>query len=193
MPENKNTDIIEGQVVNEAPKSSKKLLAPAFVNIIMLILGICLLIWADKVVNGISMAIGSLFILYALYNFVAFFRADKKSSEVARLITGIAMVIAGIFLITQTNFIKELISFVVGVFIIIESMFRLQDALKIRSLNKDLAKWPLILSCISLVCGVLCILGKLLVPDIFLQILGVMLIVFSFADMSGLLVSRKNS
>lgn len=193
MPENKNTEIIEGQVVNHNPKSSKNLLAPAFVDIIMLVLGICLLIWADKVVNGISMAIGGLFILYALYNFVAFFRADKKSSEVTKLITAIAMVIAGIFLITQTNFIKELISFVVGVFIIIESMLRLQDALKIRALNKDLAKWPLILSCISLICGVLCILGKLLIPDVFLQILGVMLVVFSFADISGLLTIRKNS
>lgn len=193
MAENTHTEIIEGQVVNQAPKNSKKLLAPALVDVIMLILGVCLLIWTDKIVNGISMAIGGIFILYALYNFIAYSRTEKKVSEVAKLITGIAMVIAGIFLITQTNFIKELISFVVGIFIIIESMLRLQDALKIRAINKELAKWPLILSCISLVCGILCILGKLLIPDAFLQILGVMLIVFSFSDISGLLTSHKNS
>ena len=192
MAENKNTEIIEGQFVNDNHKGeSKKYIAPVLADIIMLILGITLLIWADKVVNGISMAIGGLFILYAVYNFIAFLRAEKRSSETTKLVAGLAMVIAGIFLITQTGFIKELISFVVGIFIIIASMFRLQDSFKLRKINKEAAKLPLISSAISLLCGVLCILGKLLIPDIFLQILGVMLIIFSFSDISGLLTIRK--
>ena len=107
------------------------------------------------------------------------------------LIAGIAMVIAGIFLITQTSFIKEIISFIVGIFIIFESMVRLQDSLKLRKASKEAAKMPLILSSVSLICGVLCIFGKILIPDIFLQILGVMLILFSFADISSLLVTHK--
>ena len=101
------------------------------------------------------------------------------------------MVIAGIFLISQTGFIKEIISFVVGTFIIIASMIRLQDSFKLRKINKEAAKIPLVLSSISLICGVLCILGKILIPDIFLQILGVMLIIFSFSDISGLLTTHK--
>ena len=193
MAENKNTDVIEGQVVDQKTKTEnfKSILAPSLVDVIMLVLGICLLIWADEVVNTISIAIGSLFILYAAYNIIAFFRAEKRSSATTKLIAGIAMIIAGIFLITQTSFIKELISFIVGIFIVIESMFRLQDSFEIRKHNKDAAKWPLILSCIGLVCGVLCILGKLMLQDLFLQILGVMLIIFSFADISGLLTIRK--
>ncbi|MBO4855279.1 DUF308 domain-containing protein [Candidatus Saccharibacteria bacterium] len=194
MAENKNTDIIEGQIVNQKATSnsnSKSFLAPVLIDIIMLILGISLLIWADKIVNGISMAIGGLFVLYAAYNFIAFYRSDKKASDSTKLIAGIAMVIAGIFLITQTSFIKDIISFVVGIFIIFESMIRLQDSLKLRKLNKDAAKIPLISSCISLVCGVLCIMGKILIPDIFLQILGVMLIIFSFADIFGLFTVHK--
>ena len=54
MAENKNTDIIEGQIINQPPKNTKKLLAPALVDIIMLALGVCLLIWADKVVTKSS-------------------------------------------------------------------------------------------------------------------------------------------
>lgn len=192
MTENKNTDIIEGQVVNETKNNSKTFFAPALIDIIMLALGITLLIWADKVVNGISMAIGGLFILYAVYNFIAYLRSEKKAADTTKLIAGIAMVIAGIFLISQTGFIKEIISFIVGAFIIIASMIRLQDSFKLRRINKEAAKIPLVLSSISLVCGVLCILGKILIPDIFLQILGVMLIIFSFSDISGLLTTHKN-
>lgn len=194
MAENKNTDIIEGQIVNQKNTSGyslKSFLAPVLADVLLLILGITLLIWADKVVSGISVAIGALFILYAVYNFIAYLRSEKSGSDIAKLIAGIAMLIAGIYLITQTNFIKEIISFVVGVFIIIESMIRLQDSLKLRKTHKDIAKAPLILSSIGLTCGVLCILGKILIPDIFLQILGVMLILFSFADISGFLTIRK--
>lgn len=191
MTENKNTDIIEGQVINETKSNSKAFFAPALIDIIMLALGITLLIWADKVVNGISMAIGGLFILYAVYNFIAYLRSEKKAADATKLIAGIAMVIAGIFLISQTGFIKEIISFVVGTFIIIASMIRLQDSFKLRKINKEAAKIPLVLSSISLICGVLCILGKILIPDIFLQILGVMLIIFSFSDISGLLTTHK--
>lgn len=196
MAENTNTDIIEGQVINadnKDEKNNKAFLALSLIDVIMLVLGITLLIWADKVVNGISIVIGSIFILYATYNFIAYFRSDKKSADIAKLIAGIAMVIAGGFLIVQTNFIKEIISFIVGIFIIFESMVKLQDSLKLRKINKEAAKMPLILATVSLVCGVLCIFGKILIPDVFLQILGVMLIIFSFADISGLLSIRKNN
>ena len=195
MAENTNTDIIEGQVINadnKDEKNNKAFLALSLIDVIMLVLGITLLIWADKVVNGISIVIGSIFILYATYNFIAYFRSDKKSADIAKLIAGIAMIIAGGFLIMQTNFIKEIISFIVGIFIIFESMVKLQDSLKLRKINKEAAKMPLILSAVSLACGVLCIFGKILIPDIFLQILGVMLIIFSFADICGLLTIRKN-
>ena len=195
MSENNNTEVIEAEVVNNKSgneKNNKAFLALSLIDIILLALGIALLIWADKVVNSISIAIGSLFILYAVYNFIAYFRSEKKATDTTKLIAGIAMIIAGGFLIVQTNFIKEIISFIVGIFIIFESMIKLQDSLKLCKTNKEVAKTPLVLSVISLACGILFIFGKILIPDIFLQILGVMLIVFSFADICGLLTIRKN-
>ena len=206
MAENEHKEIVEAEVVkdihpattkssesNKNDKSNtKKFIAPILLDAILLALGLFLLIWADKVVNAISYAIGGIFLLYAIYNFVAFGRAQKKTAgEYLRLLVAIGMVIAGGFLIFRTNFIKEIISFVVGIFIILNSMFRLQDAFKLRKVNKEAAKLPLIFACVSLVCGVLCILGKLLIPDIFVQILGVMLIIFSFADIADLVVLRK--
>ena len=81
MSENNNTDVIEAEVVNNKggnEKNNKAFLALSLIDIILLALGIALLIWADKVVNSISIAIGSLFILYAVYNFIAYFRSERK-------------------------------------------------------------------------------------------------------------------
>ena len=197
MSENKRTEIIEAEVVKEhhsenktVPKNgAKKALAPLIVDVILLAFGLFLLIWADKVVNVISYAIGGLFLLYALYNYIAFGRAEKKNYTT--LIAAIGMTIAGGFLIFRASFIQEIISFIVGVILILSSMFRLQDTLKLRKENKDAAKWPIILAIICLVCGILCILGKVLIPNIFLQILGVMLIIFSIADIANIIIVHK--
>lgn len=202
MSENKHTEIIEAEIVKEehhseskkeskteSKSSAKKALAPLLANVILFAFGLFLLIWADEVVNVVSYAIGGLFLLYAVYNYIAFSRAEKKNYTT--LIAAIGMTIAGAFLIFRAGFIQEIISFIVGIILILSSMFRLQDALKLRKINKESAKWPLILSLVCLACGVLCILGKILIQNIFLQILGVMLIIFSIADIADIIIVHK--
>jgi Uncharacterized conserved protein len=177
--------------VKDAPKA-KKIAPPIIIDVIMLVLGISLLIWAGTVTNVISITIGILFLLYATFNFVGYFRIkEKKARDIPALITGIALLVAGIFLCTQTHFIKEVISFIVGIFIILESMLRIQDALMFRKSHPDSFKTPLILALIGLLCGVLCILGKILIPDIMFQVLGAMIVIFAFADISSILTSNR--
>ncbi len=179
------------EVKNES-KINKKVFAPILVDVIMLAIGICLLLWADRVISIISMAIGALFILYSVYNFISYARASQKTAaDTAKIITGVALLVAGFFMITQAGFIVELISFIVGIFIIIESMIRLQDAILIRKVNPNY-KTPLALSIIGLCCGVLCIVGKIMVPNVIMQLLGALLIIFAFVDIFGVsIVNRK--
>jgi len=177
--------------VKDAPKFNKKIFAPILVDIIMLAVGIFLLLWADQVIKTISIAIGAVFILYAIYNFIDYGRIqEKKSTDISKLITGIALSIAGIFLVTQSHFVIEMISFVFGIFIIIESMLHLQDAILIRKTNPNF-KTPLALSMIGIACGALCILGKILIPNTIMQILGVALIIFAFVDIFGVSLTHK--
>ena len=177
--------------VKEA-KKVKQIAMPVSLDIIILALGICLLIWADKVTSLISVIIGATFLVYAAYNFIAYVRVENKTStEYAKLITGIALAIAGAFLIFQKDFIKEIISLIIGIFVLVESIFRLQDTLNSRHANPNY-KNALILSVIGVVCGALCIFGKIIVPDVMLQVLGVMLIIFAFVDMAGGIMVSKS-
>ena len=188
-------ELIEAEIVkdNDGKKARRKvenkrkfqeLFAPIIVDILLLAFGICLLIWADKVTSFISITIGIIFILYGIYNFIDYIRANKEQKSVASIITGIALTIAGVFLCVQTNFIKESISFIVGIFIIIISLIRLQDALSLRNLGPNY-RLPAILSIIGIAAGVLCVVGKVMISDIFIQILGVMLIIFAVSNIAN--------
>lgn len=165
---------------------------PISINVILLALGICLLIWADKVTSFISIAIGVLFLVYATYNFIAWYRVENRNmSDNAKLITAIALGVAGAFLIIEKDFLKELISIVLGIFLLIESIFRLQDALNSKKFNPNY-KNALILAIIGVVCGALCIFGKIIVPDLVVQVLGVLLIIFAISDMTGGIMVKQS-
>ena len=156
----------------------------------MLSIGICLLLRADKVLNAISIAIGAVFILYAIYNFIAYARIEeKRNRDLPLVVSAVALLIAGIFLVVRADFIKEVISFIVGAYLIIASFLHMQDSIAI---SKQGNKTPLILSIIGLICGVLCVFGRLAIPNVMVQILGATLIVFAFCDIVGVSIIRKN-
>ena len=174
--------------VKAAPIISKSF-APIIADIVVLVLGICLLIWHEQVLNIISMAIGALFILYSAYNLLAYARIkEKRSGDIKIIVTAVALLIAGVFLIVRADFIKEVISFIIGAYLVITSLLHMQNAI---TSNKQGNSLPLILAIVGLACGILCVLGRLALPGIMVQILGAMLIVFAFCDIVGVSIVRK--
>ncbi len=187
-----STKAVKKIEVKEARKV-RKFTMPVGINLILLALGICLLIWADKVIWLISVIIGTTFLVCAAYSLIAYLRVQNRSaSDYTKLVSAIALAIAGGFLIVQNGFIKEVISIFIGVFLLVESIFRTQDALASQKYNPNY-KNSLILSIIGIVCGALCIFGKIVVPDLIVQVLGVMLIIFAFVDTTGSVMVAKSA
>ena len=187
-----STNAVRKIEVKEA-KKIRNFSMPISLNIILLALGICLIIWADKVTSLISIIIGVIFAVYAFYNFIAWYRIENRSAmDSTKLFIAIAFAIAGGFLILQHDFIKEIISIVIGIFLLIESIFRMQDAINSKKYNPNY-KNALILSLIGVACGALCLFGKIIIPNIMIQALGVMLIIFAFVDMTGGILVSKSS
>ena len=174
-----------GKIEVKDAKKVRKFSMPIYMNVVLLALGIALVIWADKVTSLISIIVGATFLVLAAYNLIAYLRVENRDmKEMPKLVSAIALGIAGGFLIIQNGLIKEVISIVVGIFLLIESIFRLQDALESKKSNPNY-KNPLILSIVGIVLGMLCIFGKIIIPDLMLQVFGIILIVFSIVDMTG--------
>lgn len=169
-------------------KTSKTNLALSFGDVVMLVLGVCLLIWADKVTSFISIAFGVLMLIYAAYTIIDCLRTKQNSSS--KIITAIALCIAGLFLIIQNSFLKELVSAIIGIFIVIIGIVKLQNAIHSKPYNPKYLT-PLILALIEILCGVLCITGRFIVPDLILQFLGVLLIISSLSDIIGSIMIYK--
>ena len=186
--EQTSTESKKSNVKARARKKSD-LAVPLIADLIMLIMGICMLAWPDKILSTISVIIGVIFIVYAIYNIIKYVRIEEKGNgDLPLLVTGIAVAIAGAFLIIQSSFIEAFFSILIGIILTISSIMRLQDALVFK--NED--KLPLVLSIITLVCGILCLFGKMMPIQIMIIFIGVILVIYSLADIVQAMASYKH-
>lgn len=152
------------------------------VSIFLFIIGFCLFMWANVVTNTFSMIIGGILIGYSVVNGILYFKnKEKNTTSILAIIT---LFIISLILIIRPSIIGEIISFVIGIYILLSSLSNLNITLN----NKQNKKYHLnlALSIIGIIIGVLCILGKILLPDLILRYLGLMLMIYSIIDIMGI-------
>ena len=152
-------------------KKEKSAFGPISVNIVLFVIGLCLAIWADKVTNIMSIVLGVLLLLVASYYVIDYFRDNKREDadgEISKLIAAVFLAIVGLFFISTG--------------LAISGLSGLHDALDLKKSNPNEYKKPLIFAILSVIFGTLCILGKLVVPDLMLTILGIMMMFFSISS-----------
>ena len=183
---------VEGKAIKIEVQSKKRI--PSYVTILadvaLLILGIGMVCWADTIIDVISKVIGVIFIVYALYCFIAYIRVEeKRNSDLPMLISGIARTIVGFFFFTQSGLISRFVSFVVGAFVTIISIIPLQNGLATKAINKNF-KISLAFTLVSLLAGIACIFGKVLLPESFVLVMGIALIICAASDLVGYISAR---
>ena len=168
---------------------NKEKISAVLFNFGILLVGISLILWADKVTNIVSIVLGCLIVFYGIINIVNYFKVKAKEfGDSMHFVYGIFIVVIGSVLIFRVNFLKELVSFIVGIYILLASIIKLYDYF----VNKKNNNIKLTSSLIGIVIGILCIVGKFLLPDIILNFIGYMLVIYSLVDTSNLIILGKN-
>jgi len=162
----------------------KDKLIDIFVSVCFFAIGISLLLWAEKVTNTVSQIIGAVMILYGIFVSINYYRSsDKKVSDI---IFAIILITGGIILVVKPNIVTELISIVIGAYVILASIIRLRFVLEVKeNLNYNLGFG---LSILGIVLGILCIVGKLLIPNIVLQFVGILLMIYAITNIINIVV-----
>ena len=164
----------------------------ALMLLCVLILGVCLTIWADKVTSLVSILLGCLAVIYGISAFVSYFRnQDRIMNDRMQFIFGIIVLVIGFTLIFKVDLLKGLISFAVGIYIFLSSILRLQECLNIKKkLNVKMTS-AIVLSVLGIFVGIMCVAGKFLVPDMIVTYIGVMLIIYSVISFIELIIIKR--
>lgn len=151
----------------------------------LLLVGLCLTIWAEKVTNLVSILLGSTLIIYGAFVFINYFKNNNHDFDNSlTFIYGIITLVIGIILVCKVDLLKELVSLIIGVYILLSSIIKLKYSYNLKNKNTT------IISIIGLIIGIMCILGKFLIPDIIVTFIGIMLIIYSLTSIIYLIINK---
>ena len=107
---------------------------------VLFFVGILLFIYADKILDWISVILGALSIAYAVITLISHISAKPKDRKEASIFLIVLAAAAGLVLISKSTFIREMISFVVGIYIILTSALQLSMILDFKRITGVMIK-----------------------------------------------------
>ena len=174
--------------------------AYVLISIFLTALGICTFIWPEITSAAICSAMGAATIVFGIIKIITYFLREVKGVALNYdFSTGALAVIAGLALLITRDKVVDLLQLVIGVYLVVDSVFKLQAALDAKRLGIPGWWLPLIVTAACLALGVVLIvresggllmllIGTALVAD---GLQNLLLAVFSIAAAKALARREK--
>ena len=147
-------------------------------SVLYLGLGIFLLMRPSTALNVVCYALGGVVLVCAAVQLVRYFAVERGifQSQLT-LISGIICLSLGAFLILRSDIVVRILPIVFGLFVIFDSLGRIQNALDLRRCEYPSWKGFLLLPVLSVVLGVVMILNPFGTMETLVMAIGIILII----------------
>ena len=159
----------------------------------MAILGILLIFYSEITIVSISYVIGAILVAIGVLAILKFIKAYNNSNKnELDMVYGVVSIVLGIIVITNPEGIASIIPFVVAIVIIISSATKLQYSLELKKNNNDLWKSTMIVSIITMLCGVLLIFNPFQGVVMFTRVVGILILIYAILDLSTTITIKRS-
>ena len=146
------------------------------ISVFLLALGVCALVWPEITAGTVCIAIGIAAILFGIVKLIAYFLREVKGIGLNYdLSIGVLGIAAGIFLLVGKDRVIDLLQIVIGIYLVVDSVFKLQTSVDAKRLGVGGWWVSLILSLACAAFGV--VLALRVGSNILMILIGVALIV----------------
>ncbi len=146
-------------------------------SILYMALGVVLLVWPTTSLNVICYAFGGITLLYGLFR-LASYLGNRENASVLQADTfiGIIMIGLGIFLLIQPDVIRSILPIVLGLFVIFNSIIKLQYGFELKASFYD--KWwiLLFLGIVTAGLGTVIAVNPFATPELTVTVMGIVLV-----------------
>lgn len=144
-------------------------------SIFLIGLGVCAVVWPDIGLSTICIAIGAGAVVFGVVRIIAYFLRETRGVALNfDFSVGLLCLIAGVILLIHPQSVIDFLQVVIGIYLLLDSVFKLQTALDSRRIG--IPGWwvPLVFTVACLVLGVLMILK--VGADVIMVLIGAALI-----------------
>lgn len=169
-------------------KLNNFILSSIVVSILFALVGLGMMIFPDISLNVIAYTIAIIFIILGVYLFIL----DRRSLfMIDMMFTGILMIILGIIIMIYPKSFSLLIPIVLGIWIIADSLFKIRLSISLKDYDDTPWVLLLILSIVSLICGIIFIIHPLASSSIITMLFGSLIIVYAISDIVDMVMFKK--
>lgn len=150
---------------------------------LLFLFGLFLILNAEGFIKSVSTIIGIVLLLIGLFPVIDYFRnkAEGILSNIS-LISGIFSIVCGLMLLFNDNMLLLLIPIVIGVWMIINGINKVQIAFQIRDNNEKSWIITFIFSILIIVLGAYFIINPISGAKVVTQTLGIIICIYSLID-----------
>lgn len=171
-----------------------KLLSSFFKSIllssaILAVVGLLLIFQSEATILAIAYVIGGILIALGVLTLIKYIKAiENPLRNELDIVYGIVTTILGVIVIKNPEAMASVIPLVIGVIIIINSAAKLEYSMELRKNGDALWKTTMILSIITVLCGILLIFNPFSGAIFITKIVGILIFVYSLLDIISTLM-----
>ena len=127
----------------------------AIESLVIMIIGILFVVWPDITVLVIANVLGAIFIVSGIYKIINYFIVKGQEDFFNNdLLSGVLALLVGIAAIVVGEDIANIFRIIIGIWMVYESLARINTAIKLHSAGINVWKYILIIALVMLVLGV---------------------------------------
>ena len=157
-----------------------------------IVLGVFMVMYSQKVADGINIVFGIVMLLYGIIQIISFFlNKDKEENLFMELALGVIALGLGVFALCAPAIIQKIIFYTVGAILIIDSLVNVKRAFNLKSMG--FPRWYVLLAfaTIGIILGALCIILYMNIEAAVIIFVGIALIYEGLASLITMfMVSR---
>ena len=162
--------------------SASKLNLSGIVNVasalLFIVFGVLMIANADLFVTVLFYAAGVLLAAAGIFSVIHFvLLKDRRVIDYMFIIYGAVSVALSVLFFMRVDLLLMIMSVFAGLFILIMSVIKLYQAIIFRKTSGVNVVAQIILAALGAICGILCILGRIIVPNVIMVFIGVVILV----------------
>ena len=161
-------------------------------SLILMVVGFLILIFPQVILSLISYILGGIVLVNGALTILRYFKENNANIWNFDLAYGLLCSVLALVIIFNPNAIVSIIPLILGIWMMISSIFKIQYSLNLRTYHSD--KWTLTLglAILTLICGVLLTVNPFKGAVTMTKVIGIFIIVYSIIDIIECMTLKKS-
>lgn len=171
-------------------KTNSILTGVTFSSVLLMIVGILFISKPGDIIEMISSVIGVVIIIFGILALIRNYTLKSKLYKLD-LVYGIICIVSGTILIRSTEAVASVLPIILGVWMIINSCFKIQSAFLLKEQNNKIWIRVIVMGIATLALGIFFVINPFKGAEFLMQLIGYMLVLYSAIDIISAVTLKK--